>query len=156
MGAFFALVLAASGPTMFWLFWGHIRFLGCIGWRFRPYGESLFQTPKRNQKALLLRTALAGSGPFAPGSIRAQRLRFASLHLLPLCTTSSYGRCAPTPGSVPPLSLPMGPVRQDQGHSSFAHCNEWLEAGCLALDLWWGCPSPQPSPPGEGADCGWL
>ncbi len=131
---------------------GHIRCCGhgCL-W-FRPYGESLFQTPKRNQKALLLRTALAGSGSFAPGSIPAQRLRFASLHLLPLCTTSSYGRCAPTPGSIPPLSLPMSLVRQDQGHSSFAHCNEWLEAWCLAWDLWCGCPSPQPSPEGEGAD----
>ncbi|SDT12263.1 hypothetical protein SAMN05216579_2553 [Pseudomonas granadensis] len=103
------------------LFWVHIRCCGYCGWRFRPYGESLFQTPKRNQKALLLRSALAGSGPFAPGSIRAQRLRFASLHLLPLCLAAPDGRCAPTPGSIPALSLPMSLVRQDQDqkHSSW-------------------------------------
>ncbi|NTZ95255.1 hypothetical protein FCH79_07955 [Pseudomonas koreensis] len=58
---------------------------------------------------------LAGArGPFAPGSIRAQRLRFASLHLLSLCLAAPNGRCAPTPGSIPPLSLPMSPVDQDQ------------------------------------------
>ena len=119
------------------LVWVHIRCCGngCL-W-FRPYGESLFQTPKRNQKALLLRSALAGSGPFAPGSIRAQRLRFASLHLRPLCLATPDGRCAPTPGSIPPLSLPMSLVRQDQKHSSFAHCNEWLEAGGW-LGIWVG------------------
>ncbi|VEF09480.1 Uncharacterised protein [Pseudomonas fluorescens] len=45
---------------------------------------------------------LAGArGTFVTGPIRAQRLRFASLHLLPLCTTASYGRYAPTPGSIP-------------------------------------------------------
>jgi len=69
---------------------------------------------KSTQKGLLLRSALAGSGSFAAGSIRAQRLRFASLHLHSLCTTASYGRCAPTPGSIPPLSLPTSPVDQDQ------------------------------------------
>jgi len=47
-------------------------------------------------------------GSFVTGPIRAQRLRFASLHLLPLCATASYGRCAPTPGSIPSLSLPKG------------------------------------------------
>ncbi|MBB4058772.1 hypothetical protein FHY08_004789 [Pseudomonas koreensis] len=81
---------------------------------------TFFKRQKGNRKGLLLRSALAGSGSFAPGSIRAQRLRFASLHLLPLCSTSSNGRCAPTPGSIPPLSLPTSPVdqQQDQKHSS--------------------------------------
>ena len=75
---------------------------------------------KSTQKGLLLRSALAGSGSFAAGSIRAQRLRFASLHLLPLCSTASNGRYAPTPGSIPTLSLPTSPVdqQQDQKHSS--------------------------------------
>jgi hypothetical protein len=73
---------------------------------------------KSTQKGLLLRSALAGSGSFAAGSIRAQRLRFASLHLLPLCLAAPDGRCAPTPGSIPPLSLPTSPVDQDQKHSS--------------------------------------
>jgi len=75
---------------------------------------TFFKRQKGNPKRLLLRSALAGSGSFAPGLIRAQRLRFASLHLLPLCSTSSNGRCAPTPGSIPPLSLPTSPVDQDQ------------------------------------------
>jgi len=75
---------------------------------------------KSTQKGLLLRSALAGSGSFAAGSIRAQRLRFASLHLLPLCLAAPDGRCAPTPRSIPPLSLPTSPVdqKQDQEHSS--------------------------------------
>jgi hypothetical protein len=73
---------------------------------------------KSTQKGLLLRSALAGSGSFAAGSIRAQRLRFASLHLLPLCLAAPDGRYAPTPGSIPPLSLPTSPVGQDQEHSS--------------------------------------
>ncbi len=112
--------LAAFGPTRLLGFWVYIRFFGCCGWRFRSYSGSLLQTPKSNQNALLLRSALAGSGSFATGLIRAQRLRFASLHLLPLCSTSSNGRCAPTPGSIPPLSLPTSPVdqKQDQKHSS--------------------------------------
>jgi hypothetical protein len=42
---------------MLFLGWVNIRFFGCGGWRFRPYGESLFQTPKRNQKAGPLRSA---------------------------------------------------------------------------------------------------
>ena len=73
---------------------------------------------KSTQKGLLLRSALAGSGSFAAGLIRAQRLRFASLHLLALCLAAPDGRCAPTPGSIPPLSLPTSPVDQDQKHSS--------------------------------------
>jgi hypothetical protein len=79
---------------------------------------TFFKRQKGNPKGLLLRSALAGSGSFAPGLIRAQRLRFASLHLLPLCLAAPDGRCAPTPGSIPPLSLPTPPVDQDQKHSS--------------------------------------
>ena len=108
------MALAACGPTRLLGFWVNIRFFGCCGWRFRSYSGSLLQTPKSNQNALLLRSALAGSGSFAAGSIRAQRLRFASLHLLPLCLAAPDGRCAPTPGSIPPLSLPTSPVDQDQ------------------------------------------
>ena len=72
--------------------------------------------PKSNQKvfALTFGPLAKARGSFAPGSILAQRLRFAPLLLHSLCTTASYGRCAPTPGSIPPLSLPMGPARQDQ------------------------------------------
>ncbi len=31
--------------------WVNIRFFGCCRWRFRPYGESLWQTPQRNQRS---------------------------------------------------------------------------------------------------------
>ncbi len=79
---------------------------------------TFFKRQKGNPKRLLLRSALAGSGSFAAGLIRAQRRRFASLHLLPLCLAAPDGHCAPTPGSIPPLSLPTSPVDQDQEHSS--------------------------------------
>ncbi len=92
---------------------------------------TFFKRQKGNRKGLLLRSALAGSGSFAPGLIRAQRLRFASLHLLPLCSTSSNGRCAPTPGSIPPLSLPTSPVDQDQKRYSSLR------------SLWSGAASPR-------------
>ena len=38
----------------------------------------------------------------------AARLRFASLYLLVMCLVSPNRRGAPTPGSIPPLSLPTG------------------------------------------------
>ena len=44
------------GFFVFWD-WGHIHCCGCCRWRFRSYSESLFQTPKRNQKALPRRSA---------------------------------------------------------------------------------------------------
>ena len=53
----------------------HIRFCGNGDWRFRSYSESLFQTPKRNQKALPLHSvprcgsACPHSG-IAPGARR--------------------------------------------------------------------------------------
>jgi hypothetical protein len=138
---------------MLWLFWVNIRCFGGCFWRFRSYSGSLWQTPQSNQKALLLRTALASSGPFAPGSIRAQRLRFASLHLLALCLAAPDGRYAPTPGSIPLLSLPMSLVRQDQGHSSFAHCKEWLEAGVWLVIGGVAAPHPSPLPEERGPIC---
>ena len=48
---FFFVSWRPLGRPCFGLFWVNIRFCGCCRWRFRPYGESLFQTPKRNQKA---------------------------------------------------------------------------------------------------------
>jgi len=106
--------------------WGHFLMFLCVYPLLRvllitvsPLRRGTFSKRRKStQKGLLLRSALAGSGSFAAGLIRAQRLRFASLHLHSLCTTASYGRCAPTPGSIPPLSLPTSPVDQDQEHSS--------------------------------------
>ena len=51
------LSLAAFGPTMLRFYRVHIRFFGCARWRFRPYGESLWQTPQRNQRSGPLRPA---------------------------------------------------------------------------------------------------
>ena len=73
-----------------------------------------FSNAKKSKQKTLAPTCgpLAGArGSFAPGLIRAQRLRFASLHLLSLCLASPNGRCAPTPGSILPLSLPTSPYR---------------------------------------------
>ncbi len=107
---------AAFGPTVF-CGGGEYPLLRVLRLAVSPLRRvTFFKRQKGNPKGLLLRSALAGSGSFAPGLIRAQRLRFASLHLLPLCSTASNGRCAPTPGSIPPLSLPTSPV--DQKHSS--------------------------------------
>jgi len=80
-----------------------------------------YKRQKKVSKKTLAPTCgpLAGArGSFAAGSIRAQRLRFASLHLLSLCLAAPNGRCAPTPGSIPPLSLPTSPVDQDQEQAS--------------------------------------
>ena len=109
---------AAFGPTVF-LGGGEYPLLRVWRLAVSPLRRvTFFKRQKGNRKGLLLRSALAGSGSFAPGLIRAQRLRFASLHLLPLCLAAPDGRCAPTPGSIPPLSLPTSPVDQDQEHSS--------------------------------------
>ncbi len=49
--------MAAFGPTRFWVDCVHIRFFGNGGLWFRPYGESLWQTPQRNQRSGPLRSA---------------------------------------------------------------------------------------------------
>jgi hypothetical protein len=84
---------------------------------------------------------LAGArGSFAPGLIRGHRLRFASLHLLSMCSTSSNGRCAPTPGSIPPLSLPTGlQIKIKSCSRANAHPVEWGGFAAWAvheLNLW--------------------
>src|SRR5690349_15242505 len=81
---------------------GHIRFFGNGGWRFRPYGESLFlQAPKKsNQKnARPERTApRLGSGFLRsgvhPGALPSGRLRF-DLHAM--SSTASNGAARPSP-----------------------------------------------------------
>ena len=80
---------------------------------------------KSNQKGFTLTFGpRLGSGPFAPGLIRGHRLRFASLHLLSMCLAAPNGRYAPTPGSIPPLSLPTGPEIKSFTRAN-AHCVEW-------------------------------
>ncbi len=80
---------------------GNIRCFGCGGWRFRPYGESLFQTPKSNQNAGPRRTALAvarvpslrgSSGGIASGLLR--------------CTSSRCVWLRQTVAALPPPDKP--------------------------------------------------
>ncbi len=100
------VVSAAFGPTGSWIL-GAYPLL-----RVLPLAVSLLQrvTFFRRQKGNPKGFAPAygplarARGTFVTGPIRAQRLRSASLHLHSLCTTASYGRCAPTPGS--PVTKP--------------------------------------------------
>ena len=120
-----------------------------------------FSNAKKSKQKTLAPTfgLLAGArGSFAPGSIRAQRLRFASLHLLSLCLASPNGRCAPTPGSIPPLSLPTSPYRSKaaaeltlillsgEKRTLFAvgFRGRWLasDGGLRADHLWLTAPNP--------------
>ena len=80
-----ALDLAAFGPTMFLGFWGYIRFFGCGGWRFRPYGESPFpDAEKVTEKACsCVRPARWGSG---------------------------FLRCGIDPGAAPPVCFAAPPL----------------------------------------------
>jgi len=90
---------------------GEYPFLVVLRLAVSPLRRGTFSRRRKStQKGFALTFGpLAGArGSFAPESIRAQRLRFASLHLLPLCLAAPDGRCAPTPGSIPPLSLPTG------------------------------------------------
>ncbi|MDP9708157.1 UNVERIFIED_ORG: hypothetical protein J2X80_000222 [Pseudomonas fluorescens] len=93
------------GAVFLWFFyWGHIRCFGCCRWRFRSYSESLFQTPKRNQKAwppaygtsprLSVPSLRCPSGGIAYGllrctSSRCMRLRRTALRASPLMDTSA-------------------------------------------------------------------
>ncbi|NYH07307.1 hypothetical protein GGI52_000350 [Pseudomonas moraviensis] len=116
---------------------------------FRPYGESPFPNAgvpaqrKGNPKGFTLTYGpRCGSGSFAPGLIRGHRLRFASLHLLSMHAAAPQGRCAPTPGSIPPLSLPTGPAIKS-GTRANAHRFGWGGAGRVRL---WFCGGFTPHP----------
>ena len=101
---------------------------------------------------------LAGArGSFAPGSIRGHRLRFAALHLLSMHLAAPNGRCAPTPGSIPPLSLPMSPYRSRSRAGELTLgllCGEErvFGFGSVLDSPLIGTPPAQHSPEGEGAD----
>ena len=149
MGAFLLSAVFGLG--------GHIRCCGNGFLGFRPYGGSLFPNArnagpeKSNQKGFTLTYGpRCGSGSFAPGLIRGHRLRFASLHLLSMHAAAPHGRCAPTPGSIPPLSLPTGPAIKS-GTRANAHRGEWGGAWRVWLLIWlwlWlliFCPFGRPS-----------
>ena len=113
------------GGLGFWVL-GEYPFLGVLLLTVSPLRRVPFSDAKKEPKGCALTFGpLAGArGSFAPGSIRAQRLRFASLHLLSLCLAAPNGRCAPTPGSIPALSLPMG-CQIKSCTRACAHCVEW-------------------------------
>jgi len=117
---------------------------GAAAGGFALTASHLFQTPecrpsKKEPKGFAPAYGpLAGArGTFVTGPIRAQRLRFASLHLLPLCTTASYGRCAPTPGSIPaegakdqePDQKPKPKPKPDQKIAAFGGSYSWIRCG---------------------------
>jgi hypothetical protein len=90
--------LAAFGPTMFWGDCVHIRFCGNGGLGFRPYGESLWQTPQRNQRSRpSVRPLAEARRSFVPVSIWGHRLRSASLRPPLDVFDCVERRCAPTP-----------------------------------------------------------
>ncbi len=68
---------------------------------------------------------------FVPGFIRGHRLRFASLHLLSMCSTSSNGAARPPPDE----SLHSACRRSrhvKSGTRANAHCVEWWKAKAKA------------------------
>ena len=105
MGAVFRFGhLSGLWADCFFVDWVYIRCFGCCRWRFRSYSESLFQTPKRNQKAFApaygtsLRLSAPSlrcpSGGIAYGllrctSSRCMRLRRTALRAYPLMDTSA-------------------------------------------------------------------
>ena len=129
------MVSAAFGPTGSWILWAYPLL------RVLPLAVSLLQRVtfskrrKGNPKGFAPAYGpLAGArGTFVTGPIRAQRLRLASLHLHSLCTTASYGRCAPTPGSIPPLSLPTGSKIKIKSYSSLRSLCGVVEGRFLAF-----------------------
>ena len=101
-----------------------------------PFGKR----PKRNQKVFALTFGpLAGArGSFAPGSLRGHRLRFASLHLLSMCSTSSNGAARLTPDEHLRSACRWGKRSKAEARS---------KARSRA-------PHPSPLPEGEGTDRG--
>ncbi|MGF6152922.1 hypothetical protein QFZ84_003916 [Pseudomonas fluorescens] len=94
----------------------HIHFCGNGHLRFRPDGESLFQTPKRNQKAspqasgtsprLGVPSLRHSSGGIAYGLLRDD--------LLSMCPAAPYGAARPPPDEHLHSASRKGRVDQDQ------------------------------------------
>jgi len=130
---------------------------GCL-W-FRPYGESLFQTPKRNQKARPKRSAPRWGSGFLrsgihPGASPSGWLRW---HLHAMSSTASNGSARQSPDECLHSACRTG--RVDQKPDQQQDQKQDQERGELTLGLlgWFGLvyvvwfrasPSPQPSPHG--------
>ncbi len=131
-----ALGLAAFGPTRFLGFWGYIRFFGCGGWRFRPYGESPFpDAEKVTEKACsCVRPARWGSG-----FLRSGTDPWGSASGLLRCTSSRCVWLRQTVAALPPPDQSLHSafrrrpwIKIKSGTRACAHCFEW--GGCAA----WG------------------
>ncbi|CAI8715492.1 hypothetical protein EMIT0P44_110157 [Pseudomonas sp. IT-P44] len=131
------LFIVLVGVGLWFFVWGHIRFFGCGGYWFRPYGESLWKSPKVT-KGLLplsfgaslrlgmpsLRSCSVGPPPSAihgRGRLTRHPCRVAHCAGPPLGL--SRGRPPPQPprrpesrpGSLVVRTLPHGGVRTNFG-----------------------------------------
>ena len=119
----------------FFVFWrGHIRYVGCCHWRFRPYGGLLFSDEKKVTKnSRPKRTALR----CAPGSLLTALLR--RLAAYGLLRNHSISRPRLTPRvlrtacfTAPPVGLPKGRVDQDQDQDQD---QKPKQSSCFVFDL---------------------
>jgi hypothetical protein len=122
--------------------WVNIRFCGGCGWRFRPYGESLWQTPQRNQRSGPRRSARSlglgvpslrdSSGGIASGLLR--------------CTSSRWVWLSQTLASLPPPDKSLHSACRWGQHGKIKSCSracahpvEWGGFAAWAaykLNLW--------------------
>jgi hypothetical protein len=134
------VVSAACGPTGLLGICGHIRFCGNGLLWFRPYGGSLLTNASKVTKKSCpgVRHFAEAQCSLATVSIRGHRLRFASLHLLSMCSTSSNGAAR-----LPPDEHLRSACRR--GKRSKARSKATSKARSRA-------PHPSPLPQGEGTD----
>ncbi|CAI8716618.1 hypothetical protein EMIT0P265_110050 [Pseudomonas zeae] len=116
--------------------------------------------PKSNQKVCALTFGpLAGArGSFAPGSIRGHRFRFASLHLLSMCSTSSNGAARLPPDQSLHSACRRAP-RSKAGELTLGLLSgeERVFGFSFVVDLpLIGTPPAQPSPYGRSEVSGGL
>jgi len=121
----------------------HIHSFGNDGLWFRPYGESLFQTPKRNQKALPL---TYGPSP----RLRVPSLRSCSVgpprSAIPGRARLTRHPCRVAHCAEPPLGLPTGQIKikikiKSQSEAAcqptclYDRTHSPVGAGLLAMDV---------------------
>ncbi len=152
---FFAL--AACGPTMLWVCFVNIRCCGngCLG--FRPYGGSPFPNAEKvTQKACsCVRPARWGSG-FLRSGIDPGAAPTVCCAAPPLAVFGCAKRSLRSHARINPSAQPADVARGSRSRSRAGELTLGLlsgeERGCSAFDLRCCCPSPRPSPEGEGAD----
>ena len=140
-------------------FWVHIHSCGNGHLGFRPDGDSLFlQTPKKSKQknaCSYVRPARWGSGflrcGIDPGA--APPVCFAAP---PLAVFGCAKRSLRSHARINPSTQPSDVARGSRSRAAAELTLILLsgeERGCSAFDLHCCCPSPQPSPEGEGPIC---